>query len=39
LLDVSRLTQAGWSARIALTDGIAATYRQWLRASAGLPAA
>lgn len=34
LLDVSRLTKAGWRARIALADGIATTYREWLDASA-----
>jgi GDP-L-fucose synthase len=31
LLDVSRLTEAGWRARIALRDGIAATYHSWLQ--------
>jgi GDP-L-fucose synthase len=31
LLDVSRLTEAGWHARVPLRDGIAATYRDWLR--------
>lgn len=31
LLDVSRLTRAGWRPRIALTDGIGSTYREWLR--------
>jgi GDP-L-fucose synthase len=31
LLDVSRLSDAGWHARIPLRDGIAATYRDWLK--------
>jgi GDP-L-fucose synthase len=30
LLDISRLTRAGWRARIPLAEGIAATYRDWL---------
>ncbi|MEV0639314.1 GDP-L-fucose synthase [Streptomyces sp. NPDC050619] len=30
LLDVSRLTGLGWQPRIALRDGIAATYASWL---------
>jgi GDP-L-fucose synthase len=31
LLDVSRLADAGWQARIPLREGIASTYRDWLR--------
>lgn len=34
LLDVSRLTAAGWKARIALRDGIAETYRWYLEQAA-----
>ncbi len=34
LLDVSRLTAAGWRARIALRDGIAETYRWYLEQAA-----
>lgn len=34
LLDVSRLTAAGWQARIALRDGIAETYRWYLEQAA-----
>jgi GDP-L-fucose synthase len=30
LLDVSRLAAKGWQARIALQDGIEATYREFL---------
>jgi len=30
LLDVSRLAEAGWTARTSLRDGIAATYRWYL---------
>jgi GDP-L-fucose synthase len=30
LLDVSRLAEAGWQARIPLAQGIAATYHEWL---------
>jgi nucleoside-diphosphate-sugar epimerase len=30
LLDVSRLAELGWRARIALSEGIAATYRWYL---------
>ena len=30
LLDVSRLSEAGWQARIPLRVGITATYREWL---------
>lgn len=33
LLDVSRLTTAGWRASIPLRDGIEATYRDWLRST------
>lgn len=36
LLDVSRLSQVGWHARIPLADGIAGTYREWLRANAAM---
>ncbi|MDR6492298.1 GDP-L-fucose synthase family protein [Paraburkholderia sp. 22099] len=40
LLDVSRLTQMGWRARIGLAEGLASTYRQFVAAHAGsLPAA
>jgi GDP-L-fucose synthase len=31
LLDVSRLAEAGWQARIPLAQGIAGTYREWLQ--------
>ena len=31
LLDISRLAEAGWHARIPLRDGIEATYRDWLQ--------
>jgi GDP-L-fucose synthase len=34
LLDVSRMSALGWTARIALTDGIAATYRSFLEEKA-----
>ncbi|MEQ8661203.1 MAG: GDP-L-fucose synthase, partial [Gammaproteobacteria bacterium] len=34
LLDVARLTALGWQPRIALRDGIAATYRDWREAGA-----
>lgn len=33
LLDVSRMTALGWRPRIALRDGIAATYAAWLSAA------
>ncbi|CAN7208660.1 GDP-L-fucose synthase family protein [Paraburkholderia terricola] len=40
LLDVSRLAQMGWRARIGLAEGLASTYRQFVAAHAGsLPAA
>jgi GDP-L-fucose synthase len=32
LLDVSRITDAGWHARVPLAEGIADTYRKWLHA-------
>jgi GDP-L-fucose synthase len=38
LLDVSRLTQAGWRARIPLAEGIAATYRAYLDDVVGMVA-
>ncbi|AXE91437.1 GDP-L-fucose synthase family protein [Paraburkholderia sp. DD10] len=39
LLDVSRLAQMGWRARIGLAEGLASTYRQFVAAHAGsLPA-
>jgi GDP-L-fucose synthase len=34
LLDVSRLTEAGWSARIPLAEGIATTYKTYLQSLA-----
>jgi GDP-L-fucose synthase len=37
LLDVSRLTELGWRARIGLRDGIASTYRWYLQFGAGKP--
>lgn len=39
LLDVSRLAQMGWQARISLEQGIASTYREFVESYAGSAAA
>jgi GDP-L-fucose synthase len=39
LLDVAKLAGLGWTARIGLRDGIAATYRWWLEHGAATRAA
>jgi len=39
VLDVARLKALGWSPRLALHDGLAATYREYLLSLGGVPAA